>query len=250
VHRDVVPPRANLHRDKLLDLLVPPSSAGNRRRRAVLCHNLQGDLTSNEVDLYVSAVSLEPFESVEAFVKDWAIETAAALLPCGHRVFARHRWMTGMATLEGPSLIANTQNLLARAIPRWLVALGKSKGTTSDAQPEPEQQCMDIVLWEERPAASLPKDQKTAWSEAHEKARGDAGRLAEMRHAVPLLLLCCCLRPLVRLMVRRFCRVGPYSGSRCNPGPPEEVSYSARVHRRIYSFFFRFRQPSDSRRQR
>jgi hypothetical protein len=97
---------------------------------AVLERNFRGDLTDETVDVYLFAVAPD---DVCAAVKAWAKETATALMPSKFHIFARHRWLTGMSSIDGPALLANVHRLLVRALPQWLQAVRKSKKACQSA---------------------------------------------------------------------------------------------------------------------
>ncbi len=204
----VLPPRDHPHRDALFDLLLPVTVAkrDNKKRRAVLERHLRGDLGSSCVDLYLW---LEQ-DQVESYVQTWAMEVACALVPRAHKLFARHRWLTGFdGSIDGLALVANTHNLLTRAIPIWLNSL-KRKDSAQAPLPEPaglpdpvdaqliafEADLQDLGAW------SLNPDPAYGWCELNKAAKIDAQRFAESDPACSLLVLIIALSPLVALVDR------------------------------------------------
>ncbi len=200
VYRNAKPPADNPHRDKLFDLLLSSKTTSGKKRRAVLTRSFRGSVTSDSIDLYINAKS---DETATRLVQEWAKETASALVPRAHRVFARHRWLTGFeGSIDDITLLAVINNILPRAIPLWLQSLGQlPKGNQKDDVGGMDPGDLQIVLHAGITGARAP-DVRTAWAEMNASARVDTKSLGEAKPAVDLLVFRVCLGPLVALMDR------------------------------------------------
>eukprot|EP00974_Lingulodinium_polyedra_P042809 4110423-Lingulodinium_polyedra.AAC.1 len=101
-----------VYKEAVLDLCLPVQMKALRRQRARLTLLLTGDLRSNDIDYF----SEEEAPDLDKYSKD----LVAALLPHAVKVFARHRWLTSLASLQATLLIALCHNIFNRAVVIWL----------------------------------------------------------------------------------------------------------------------------------
>ena len=186
------------HRDALLDLLLPATPAGEKRRR-VLQELLTGDIRHP----FIAWHTLESAPSVDV----WATRVAAALVPTGGgvRMFPRHRWMNSLQSVSDCALLANVHGVLLQAIPRWCAVLRGKPGHASV-----------WALDDDEAAEPGNGDEATGeptggdvWQLFLEKQRGDAARFAKSDPAGTLLIIRLALQPQVRL----FCSIQDFASA-------------------------------------
>lgn len=200
VYENTQPPpagsRTMRHRDVVLQALLPNTLRG-RCRRAVLQNNLRGDITSDSTDIYMI---VPPGADPGTILQEWAFDTEAALLPAAHKTFSRHRWPTGLSTVQGPALLSACHRLLQRAVPLWLQSLGRKVpaaagqgGAVRSAEGEDHDEVVNL------PAGADPQRR---WEQEAARARTDALTFANSEPTVSLLLFLTTMQPQVKLMQR------------------------------------------------
>ena len=89
-----------------------------QERRLRLERALMGDLTRQQIDIFVPGSRDDPFD-----VEEWAEDLAWLLLPRGIELFPRQRWCNSVKTMSEYGLLGACHQLLERAGYLWIMAL-------------------------------------------------------------------------------------------------------------------------------
>ena len=108
----------SIRRDTLLALILPATRRGRQRFR-ILRQALTGNLESEQIDWY-HGLSRPP---TKLQVKNYAKKLRKNLLPTKLKLVKTNRWLRTLAPIGQIALLANTHNLLARAVVRWLAMI-------------------------------------------------------------------------------------------------------------------------------
>ena len=197
-------------RDALLRLTLPPSST----RISVLRSLLTGDITDGRIQLY------RPSGAGRQELKEYAESLASALVPSRLAVFSRTRWLTSSEPIADLALLANTHDLLQRAVIAWC------SNKTGSAQLEELLERLDdhAPEWDAIPsdsedgekddkAAAGPGDQCAAshvagaagsidWAAFNKKQRRDSMKFVQKNPAGILTTTCIAIQPLIALQRR------------------------------------------------